>query len=231
MSGIIRDTFIALHSSDVLARLDAEFRERYKGYKVPVISLRTIRMMKSLGINDHSSEALATIEDAEEEELADKAAATFKVGVGVKPKPASAAKKTTKRGTKAVEDEVEDEEALMDADEDIEEDLAAELGGEENGEHVFAAGLDPSSDSTDTKSMSKAELKKLVSPGSGGKRTSRNILTESQVKAAVGEEEKKKVDPASFEGKFVDLTTLLPPLPKKGEFDVSKIKSSLYFFS
>jgi DNA-directed RNA polymerase, mitochondrial len=35
----------------------------------------------------------------------------------------------------------------------------------------------------------------------------------------------------SLEGKFVDLVDLLPPVPTKGEFDVNKIKSSLYFFS
>ena len=35
----------------------------------------------------------------------------------------------------------------------------------------------------------------------------------------------------SLEGKFVDLVDLLPPVPAKGEFDVNKIKSSLYFFS
>lgn len=32
-------------------------------------------------------------------------------------------------------------------------------------------------------------------------------------------------------GKFVDLVELLPPVPAKGEFDVNKIKASLYFFS
>ena len=35
----------------------------------------------------------------------------------------------------------------------------------------------------------------------------------------------------SLEGKFVDLVDLLPLVPSKGEFDVHKIKSSLYFFS
>ncbi|KAI0731720.1 hypothetical protein BC629DRAFT_1718248 [Irpex lacteus] len=39
MSTIIRDTFIALHSSDILGKLDAEFRLRYKDYKVPLSSL------------------------------------------------------------------------------------------------------------------------------------------------------------------------------------------------
>lgn len=239
MSGIIRDTFIALHSSDVLARLDAEFRERYKGYKVPVISLRTMQMMKSLGISDHSSDALAAIEDAEEEKLADKAAATFKVGV-VPPAAATEEKKTRKRGKAAaadVEDE-EGEEAFMDADEDVDdvEDLSAgvELGGSENGEHAFAAGSDPESASTAASTtISKADLKKLISPGSGGTRKGRGrkTLAENQAKAAAGEEKRKEMGIPKFEGKFVDLTALLPPLPKKGEFDVSKIKSSLYFFS
>ncbi|PPQ65459.1 hypothetical protein CVT24_010790, partial [Panaeolus cyanescens] len=39
MSTIIRDTFIALHSSDVLGKLQAEFRERYKDYVIPLESL------------------------------------------------------------------------------------------------------------------------------------------------------------------------------------------------
>ena len=32
-------------------------------------------------------------------------------------------------------------------------------------------------------------------------------------------------------GKFVDLTDLIPPLPKKGSFDVADIRKSQYFFS
>ncbi len=36
---------------------------------------------------------------------------------------------------------------------------------------------------------------------------------------------------SSLEGKFVNLVDLLLPMPTKGEFDVNKIKSSLYFFS
>jgi len=32
-------------------------------------------------------------------------------------------------------------------------------------------------------------------------------------------------------GKFVDLIDLMPPLPKKGNFDVETIKGSQYFFS
>lgn len=238
MSGIIRDTFIALHSSDVLARLDAEFRERYKGYKVPVISLRTMQMMNSLGISDTSSDALAAIEDADEEQLAGKAAATFQVGVQA-PTPAVTVKKTRGRkklSTSAVEEE-EGEEALMDENEDVDEDeaedfsAAAELGEPEDGEFELAAEADPDQAAAASTSMSKAELKKLIAPGSGGKRRGRKSLAVSIAEAEAGHEKRKEMGISGFEGKFVDLTALLPPLPKKGEFDVSKIKSSLYFFS
>ena len=33
------------------------------------------------------------------------------------------------------------------------------------------------------------------------------------------------------EPKFVELTRLLPPVPKKGSFEVNSVKKSLYFFS
>lgn len=39
MSAIIRDTFIALHSSDILLKLREEFVHRYAGYRVPLVSL------------------------------------------------------------------------------------------------------------------------------------------------------------------------------------------------
>ncbi|KAF8841664.1 DNA/RNA polymerase [Paxillus ammoniavirescens] len=48
MSEIIRDTFIALHSSDVLGKLALEFRERYANHMVPLSAIRTARMLKNL---------------------------------------------------------------------------------------------------------------------------------------------------------------------------------------
>ncbi|KAG8691426.1 DNA-directed RNA polymerase [Ceratobasidium sp. 423] len=39
MSGIIRDTFIALHSSNILQKLRDEFIDRYSGYRVPLSTL------------------------------------------------------------------------------------------------------------------------------------------------------------------------------------------------
>ncbi|SPO26009.1 related to RPO41 - DNA-directed RNA polymerase, mitochondrial [Ustilago trichophora] len=40
MSDMIRETFVRLHSQDILHRLRDEFLQRYAGYKVPVVSLQ-----------------------------------------------------------------------------------------------------------------------------------------------------------------------------------------------
>ncbi|WFC99983.1 DNA-directed RNA polymerase [Malassezia yamatoensis] len=47
MSDIIRDTFVRLHSQDILVRLRNEFLERYKGYKIPTSSLTKASMVRA----------------------------------------------------------------------------------------------------------------------------------------------------------------------------------------
>lgn len=42
---------------------------------------------------------------------------------------------------------------------------------------------------------------------------------------------KKEEIQTTGEPKFVELTRLLPPVPKKGSFEVNSVKKSLYFFS
>lgn len=68
--------------------------------------------------------------------------------------------------------------------------------------------------------VSKEQVVKLLKPVRGAQR----------VKGAVAPEGKSAPED-SLEGKFVDIVDLIPSVPLKGEFDVNKIKSSLYFFS
>jgi DNA-directed RNA polymerase, mitochondrial len=120
MSAVIRDTFIALHSSDILGKLDAEFRVRYAKYKIPLSSLSK--------------------EYQENLELISKSSSV---------------------GESQLQDSAEDSDV----------------------EFVQAHGTD-------------------------------NDEPQQQPKS-----------------QFVDLVDILPPLPKKGGFDVNTIKKSLYFFS
>ncbi|QRW12717.1 DNA-dependent RNA polymerase [Ceratobasidium sp. AG-Ba] len=65
MSAIIRDTFIALHSSDILLKLRAEFMERYAGYRVPLSSLTDKELCQILtrlaNPNNNSSRELLSL--------------------------------------------------------------------------------------------------------------------------------------------------------------------------
>lgn len=52
-----------------------------------------------------------------------------------------------------------------------------------------------------------------------------------RMKAARSRKAKQDLDSIELLGKFVSLVDILPPLPKKGDFNVEAIKASQYFFS
>jgi len=58
-----------------------------------------------------------------------------------------------------------------------------------------------------------------------------DIGESSQAKAAREKKERQKAAIVELGGKFVNLSDLFPPLPRKGEFNVSEIRMSPYFFS
>jgi DNA-directed RNA polymerase len=77
--------------------------------------------------------------------------------------------------------------------------------------------LKPSEQAAATRKRSKSKKSKVVATAAGDGNAEAETETESE--------------DSSLEGKFVNLVDLLLPVPIKGEFDVNKIKSSLYFFS
>jgi len=164
MSAIIRQTFVALHSSDVLGRLENEFRERYANHKVPLVSLRSAQMVKQLDLFEGATdtEALDTAKN---------------------------------------DDNSKSEAAVVEM-------------AEKDGEPTTEKTLEHPPTVT---VLSKEQALYLLKPGRGKVKKPRR--TPSQ----------EKED--GLHGKFVNLVDLLRPVPAKGEFDVNKIKSSLYFFS
>lgn len=74
--------------------------------------------------------------------------------------------------------------------------------------------------------LSKEQVVKLLKPARG---PTRRVKRNASSLTTTTQDEPTPED--TLEGKFVDLVDLLPPVPVKGEFDVNKIKSSLYFFS
>ena len=134
-----------------------QFRERYKGYKVPIASLRIGKLYAKLGLDED--------------------------GRRVRPF-----------------DTID----------------MADLGSVESDSDSPAERA-----AAHTEALSQAESESEVEPAPKRRR---------RRSAKADSEEGADIDDVISE-KFVDLVDILPPLPKKGEFDVSTIKKSLYFFS
>ncbi|KAG2151835.1 hypothetical protein BD769DRAFT_1623558 [Suillus cothurnatus] len=186
MSEIIRDTFIALHSSDVLEKLATEFRTRYASHKVPLASLRSGQFLKNL--QAAGVRIVASTEQAD----------------------------------------------------------ALRQGGFTSFDHIMdvsdkeAGSIAQISKKTETEAPKHVQTE-LPKPKTGkrGRPVKNVVMIEGAKKdvPAVMDHEEGDDDCAGEDNidsilvdKFVDLSAVLPPLPKKGDFDVETIKKSQYFF-
>lgn len=70
------------------------------------------------------------------------------------------------------------------------------------------------------------EAKPKKNKGGRGKKIKTRLVLPQHVQDII---EGTSADAADY--KFVDTVDVLPPVPKKGNFDVNTIKRSLYFFS
>jgi DNA-directed RNA polymerase, mitochondrial len=74
------------------------------------------------------------------------------------------------------------------------------------------------------------EDEEVASSTAGKKSKSRITKTKRKRRAANSEDDVSEAE-ANIASEFIDLVKLLPPLPKKGDFNVKTIKQSQYFFS
>ncbi|KDR74040.1 hypothetical protein GALMADRAFT_212223 [Galerina marginata CBS 339.88] len=194
MSEVIRETFIALHQSDILERLDLEFRDRYKDFHIPLVDINSttknrgsllVTKLKTAGtrVFAHPSQAddLRVIEPLVEYTNDGEKMAV--ITAQQSPADVELAMDETEVEVDSVAEEIE-----------LEEDLVMEMEEAE------------------------AEMEE------GGKK--KRGRKPKKVKPAV-----KKFEGKLLSSKFIKLTDLMPPLPKKGSFRVESIKASPYFFS
>jgi DNA-directed RNA polymerase len=202
MSEIIRDTFIALHSSGVLEKLATEFRTRYASHKVPLASLRSGKLLKNL--QAAGVRIVASSEQANALRLGGFSSFDNIIDVSDE-KAGSIAQISKKTETEATETEATETEAA-----ETETSKATQTGVPQP---VVGKRGRP------VKNVVMIEgVKKNVSAVMDGEEGDDDCAGEDDVDSVL-------VD------KFVDLSAVLPPLPKKGDFDVETIKKSQYFFS
>lgn len=183
MSEIIRDTFIALHSSGVLEKLAAEFRTRYGSHKVPLESIRSGKLLKNLQ------------------------------AAGVRIVASSEQANALRLGGVSSFDNIID------------------VSDEKTGSIAqISKAMETEPTQTET---TETEIPLVISDKRG--RRAKNVVKKV---SAVKDGEEDDDDCAGEDDadsvlvdKFVDLSAVLPPLPKKGDFDVETIKKSQYFFS
>ncbi|KAI6003176.1 hypothetical protein F5J12DRAFT_906188 [Pisolithus orientalis] len=190
MSTIIRDTFIALHSSDILGKLESEFKARYADYKVPLASLRVgsfLKKLKTAGVRIVASPEEATViksvHTSTFDPLIDVSETEASSITSASPASFPSASNSTSKPT-------------------------------------------PSPDSEVVDTPKKRRTRKRASSKTAA-------VTEDEESAEVeADEDEEGIDAdSSLADKFISLPDLIPPLPKKGDFQVETIKKSLYFFS
>lgn len=193
MSAIIRDTFIALHSSDILLKLREEFVHRYAGYRVPLVSLTDKELCAVLV-------TLASPENTAPHKLVSMILALVR--------------RSTSRYAK--EDSVKNaiaaaEEKLSHKDREAGEISVQKAVEIQRVEDVEAADVDEPAMEEAEADEDEPVKKKRKSPA------------KSKGQVAAGS--------LPIDLQYILLTDIMPNLPKKGNFDVTNIKKSQYFFS
>ena len=235
MNKIIRDTFIALHESDVLQRLRDEFIDRYRDYQIPLVCLRSPSILKQM--QKSASQLLQ-----------------LGVGVGEKSPCEKAAEENAKELLSQVQTEVDDAAEVAEASsEELDESVEATIGAEPS----IPEGHEP----IDTSINSNDLPGEICEAGAIRTRTSdeepqqRQKRTKEEIETAKAEKAKRRTEREQLKlqkkqeelanmakgpggkhqdvqvNRFVNLADVIPPIPKKGEFDVKTIKDSMYFFS
>lgn len=206
MSDLIRDTFIRLHSQDILPKLRNEFLERYKGHKVPLVVAETSLTRRA----NHDIKAAVAAQKSEQLTGVDSQAQSISVALDAKAAAGSVVERKMRNPAadqQKMEKEAEADGAassLAEAEEDAEGDSEGDVEAiaDAFGE-AFAKESSNEADRIDLDGITK------------------------QKEAAKG----RKSGPSAYVANFVELSSVLPPLPEKGGFRIEEIRDSQYFFS
>ncbi|TVY34498.1 DNA-directed RNA polymerase, mitochondrial [Lachnellula subtilissima] len=231
MNGVLRDAFIKIHSEDVIGRLAAEFNARYKGCvyltnldpksaaakeiapRLDELLLERKRM-RLLESSDPSKveegknmvtpgsifEKYSSQDDlAQDEELKD-------IGLGEIPESElRAARKPSKKATTGLDASANEDIDI--ANLELDDGLSDDVDGDAASADMDAASAEDDGDE-------------------GGEASEESEESED----TIGSFEKRLNRRESRSPKFpVWLPLTFPPVPKKGEFDVSRLKESQYF--
>ncbi|KAL8824519.1 MAG: hypothetical protein Q9191_005000 [Dirinaria sp. TL-2023a] len=231
MNTIIRNEFVRMHSEDIVGRLATEFATRYKGY----FYLTTVKVGTAIGNrilswrrSIRTDEALKTKSMKLRELQMEKQRLDLIASQDPKERERGLSMVTPAQMFQTIADETKlsPEESLQGAGiGEIPTLRTAKLQVNEQlevGDHGNAQSLDPDTEDHYTVPSGEAKLDEV----SGGLEESEEIQCDASksVKA-------KKTTRKRMNNVWLWLPLTFPPVPKKGDFDVSRLKKSQYFFS
>ncbi|KAF7313242.1 DNA-directed RNA polymerase [Mycena kentingensis (nom. inval.)] len=245
MAEIIRSTFIALHSSDVLEKLRTEFLSRYKGFQIPLYHLRSASLIKQLRAagsriraTPAQSQLLGSLSDIVEVTDSDSTINTKNVFLG---KDMGLLLARLEAAGVVAEDGSVNVAALEAQQQEVQN--AAKASKAKTRRRTKPKVADMSKDPEVNRLLDDILLKDAEAQESQRRGVKQGELLEEEQWVDVDDEEvevesksekkqrAKALALVQLMGKFVDLADILPPLPAKGTFDVRSIKDSPYFFS
>ena len=233
MNGIIRDTFIRMHSENIIERLSAEFQARYKGsfYRAAVktassLGRRIQATRKTLGMKSRSGRTLSNEAKVEEILLERRRRRLLD---SADPAEQAAGKAMLTPG--AVFEEAElggSRNAKAQLEATFGHDQAAEIL-EEAAEAIVEAPNTAPEDMQEVAATTTTITTNQSYSTSAKDSTQAEAEPEPKVKAKPQPQPKTKPTPAGIIYVWRPIT--FPPTPKRGTFDVTRLRDSQYFFS
>ncbi|KAL9601047.1 MAG: hypothetical protein Q9219_002756 [cf. Caloplaca sp. 3 TL-2023] len=228
MNGILRDAFITMHSEDIIGRLSAEFAVRYKDCMYLTAVLASSQVGKKIAEwrrkQSPGSSRGSRLQDRQIDELLQE-------------------RRRQELLASEVAEQRKEGESMMTACSIFEQmDGEADLAVEESLEDVTLGSLS-SARANKLQADEKLEvgdednigrMDTALDIGAGGKdqrQEAEALFEEPPDTEAADAKTKPKAKRVQQEKVWLWRALTFPPVPKKGEFDVSRIKQSQYFFS
>ncbi|RYP19296.1 hypothetical protein DL767_009685 [Monosporascus sp. MG133] len=217
MNRVLRDAFIRIHSEDVIGRLAAEFEARYKGS----LYLSKVEPASSLGnkIKEHRKTKRMTLRDELLEERERQRLLQSEDPVEVRKGQAMVTPASLFEGESKIQP--------LSSIEDINQISLGHIPSPDEDANVALAEEESEEAASDMAEGTDAQLLRGEDPELG-KTMMNTTHFELKLTGAAKRSDKagKSKNPVQF---WLPLT--FPEIPKKGDFDVSRLKTSAYFFS
>ncbi|PFH60433.1 hypothetical protein XA68_10947 [Ophiocordyceps unilateralis] len=249
MNNVLREAFIQIHQEDVIGRLAAEFKARHEGSlyvahidplspagkKIKQLRVQTRHTMEQELLLEYRRTRLLSSKDPNDIAEAKKIVTPASVYEDMEAKEVDLHIQEDRKDMgigEIPEDEAEDESS--DILKEVLDEVLSEQETDEPTEDDTVPGMDDVDETSVEKPKRKAKSKKKAKASAEENADEDDDEDETETSAKSTKRSTrgaKRVQPISSKGLAFWMPLVIPPIPKKGDFDVNRLRESLYFFS